>query len=407
MLRLGFSSLVFLCVACCVGKEEHCVGDDCFEEETDPHAYEKYHKPKENKTQRWQYYLQMIKEANAEYKECNGVKCYQKQKKDDFYHWIERGGIAKEEFQYAKLENLGEHYQIINHTLYRQSSCVFPARCSGNEHFILKIIHKLTDMELIINSHDWPKVRVTGIDAPVLSFSKTSRETDLLYPAWSFWEGGPAVWPIYPTGIGRWDLMRKDMRKAADEWPWEKKKPKAFFRGSRTSSERDPLVYLSWQESSLFDAHYTKNQAYKGKEDTLGDPPAEEIPLDKHCDHKYLFNFRGVAASFRLKFLFLCKSLVFHVGHEWIEFFYTALKPWVHYIPVSEKLTEVRELIDFAREHDDVVKEIALRGHDFIRKNLRMADVQDYWFQVLNRYAKLMKWKPERDYNLVEIKKRR
>ena len=28
-----------------------------------------------------------------------------------------------------------------------------------------------------------------------------------MYPAWTFWEGGPAVWPIYPTGLGRWDLQ--------------------------------------------------------------------------------------------------------------------------------------------------------------------------------------------------------
>jgi len=30
-----------------------------------------------------------------------------------------------------------------------------------------------------------------------------------MYPAWTFWEGGPAVWPIYPTGLGRWDEQRE------------------------------------------------------------------------------------------------------------------------------------------------------------------------------------------------------
>lgn len=34
-----------------------------------------------------------------------------------------------------------------------------------------------------------------------------------MYPAWTFWEGGPAVWPIYPTGLGRWDLMREDLKR--------------------------------------------------------------------------------------------------------------------------------------------------------------------------------------------------
>lgn len=35
----------------------------------------------------------------------------------------------------------------------------------------------------------------------------------------------------------------------------------AFFRGSRTSAARDPIVRLSRQEPSLVDAAYTENQS--------------------------------------------------------------------------------------------------------------------------------------------------
>ena len=45
-----------------------------------------------------------------------------------------------------------------------------------------------------------------------------------------------------------------------------------------------------------------------------GEDPSPEVSLEDHCKFKYLFNFRGVAASFRLKHLFMCKSLVLHVG---------------------------------------------------------------------------------------------
>ena len=76
---------------------------------------------------------------------------------------------------------------------------------------------------------------------------------------------------------------------------------------------------------------------------------------------RILFNFRGVAASFRLKHLFLCNSLVFHVGDEWLEFFYDALKPWVHYIPVDKDLREAKDLIEFALANDEVSKQIAKR----------------------------------------------
>ena len=60
------------------------------------------------------------------------------------------------------------------------------------------------------------------------------------------------------------------------------------------------------------------------------------------CSYRYLFNFRGVAASFRFKHLFLCDSVVFHVGEDWLEFFYPAMKPWVHYIPVRQDMADVR-----------------------------------------------------------------
>ena len=130
--------------------------------------------------------------------------------------------------------------------------------------------------------------------------------------------------------------------RAAKRWPWGKKQSKAFFRGSRTSADRDPLVLLSRAEPDLVDAQYTKNQAWKSEKDTLNMPPAQELKLADHCEWKYLFNFRGVAASFRFKHLFLCDSVVFHVGNDWLEFFYPALKPWVHYIPVRQDLKDAR-----------------------------------------------------------------
>ncbi|KAK2182100.1 hypothetical protein NP493_366g01032 [Ridgeia piscesae] len=309
----------------------------------------------------------------------------------DFAVW--QGGITKEDFQQAK--ERGVYYQIINHKLYREKPCMFPSRCQGVEHFIHKVIKKLPDMEMYINVRDWPQSSSYSRPIPVFSFSKVRDENhDIMYPAWTFWEGGPAVWPIYPTGLGRWDQQREIIPKAAAKWPWEKKKNVAFFLGSRTSSERDPLILLSRKHPELVNAKYTKNQAWKSDKDTLGMPPATEIKLEEHCDYKYLFNFRGVAASFRLKHLFLCDSLVFHVGEDWLEFFYPGLKPWVHYIPVTPDLHKARELIEFAQQNDAVVRKIAERGRRFIWEHLRMEDIECYWEKLLKRYAKLMKWKP-------------
>ena len=63
-------------------------------------------------------------------------------------------------------------------------------------------------------------------------FLQTPSYYDIMYPAWSFWAGGPAI-ATEPTGIGRWDLKRESLVAASEEWPWERKRDVGFFRGSR------------------------------------------------------------------------------------------------------------------------------------------------------------------------------
>uniref|UniRef100_A0A3Q0SM13 Protein O-glucosyltransferase 1 n=1 Tax=Amphilophus citrinellus TaxID=61819 RepID=A0A3Q0SM13_AMPCI len=295
-----------------------------------------------------------------------------------------KGGISEDVMAATVQRGVGTHYQIIGHKLYREHNCMFPARCSGVEHFILEVIDKLPDLEMVVNVRDYPQVpHWVQPTLPVFSFSKTSDYKDIMYPAWTFWEGGPAVWPIYPTGLGRWDLMRDELEK--------------------TSPERDPLILLSREAPELVDAEYTKNQAWRSEKDTLGRPPAKGIPLVDHCKYKYLFNFRGVAASFRLKHLFLCGSLVFHVGNEWQEFFYPQLKPWVHYIPVKQDLSDVRELLEFVKENDGIAQEIATRGKEFILSHLQMQDISCYWERLLTEFSQLLTYKPQRKSSYNQI----
>lgn len=147
-------------------------------------------------------------------------------------------GITKDMIDAVR--NKGVVYQVIENHIYRQKDCNFPARCSGIEHFIKNTLRKvkLPNMELVINVRDYPQIMEHyGPQGPVLSFSKTSDYKDIMYPAWSFHEGGPAI-SLYPTGLGRWDLLRDSLNNAADKYPWSKKKTMAFFRGSRTSDER-------------------------------------------------------------------------------------------------------------------------------------------------------------------------
>ncbi|XP_012274696.1 O-glucosyltransferase rumi homolog [Orussus abietinus] len=357
--------------------------------------------------ERYDRYFKAIDDAQKNFVEVNCTKnrCFKDIITKDLKPFKLRG-INKKLIDVAK--SRGTFYQIIDGQLYREKDCMFPSRCSGIEHFIFEIINKLPDMDLVINTRDYPQTNQHfGEPLPIFSFSKTSQYFDIMYPTWSFWEGGPAI-ALYPRGLGRWDLHRKSLNAASENLPWPQKKAKAFFRGSRTSSERDNLILLSRKEPDLVDAQYTKNQAWKSDNDTLHVPPALEAPLESHCEYKYLFNYRGVAASFRHKHLFLCRSLVFHVGDEWLEFYYTLMKPWIHYIPVPKNASqsELRELIKFARDNDEISEKIANKGRDFIWQNLTMSNVIAYWRILLKRYSKLLLYKPVLGKSLIRIYKK-
>ncbi|XP_071629795.1 O-glucosyltransferase rumi homolog [Temnothorax longispinosus] len=356
--------------------------------------------------ERYEKYLVAIRNAEQNHEECNNTKheCFKSVIARDLRPFREKG-VSEEMIEAARTR--GTFYQIIKGKLYREKDCMFPARCAGIEHFLLKIVGNLSDMDLVINTRDYPQSsEYFGNAMPIFSFSKTPQYYDIMYPAWAFWEGGPAI-SLYPRGLGRWDQHRKSLNKASLEIPWEKKESRGFFRGSRTNSERDNLILLSRNKPHLVDAQYTKNQAWKSNEDTLHATPASEVSLESHCTYKYLFNFRGVAASFRYKHLFLCRSLVFHVGDEWMEFYYYAIKPWIHYIPVPKNADqkELEDLIEFARNNDDLSKKIAHRGRDFIWNNLRMSDVTYFWKQLLKSYGKLVVYEPVLKKDLINIRK--
>ncbi|VDD94901.1 unnamed protein product [Enterobius vermicularis] len=298
----------------------------------------------------------------------------------------------------------GTRYQIIDGKIYRDSKCLFVPRCEGVQHYLLQIASTLPNTEFVINFQDFPQVSNKQPALPIFSFSKDGNHNDILYPTWSFWSGGPAI-PLYPSGIGKWNQTRQTILRTAESVAWESRKSIGFFRGSRTNINRDKLILLSREKPDFIDARYTKNQAWRSNADTLGEKPAREVLFEDHCRYKYLFNFAGVAASFRHRHILLCGSTVFHVEDRWIEFYYRQLIPWFHYVPVSAELENVEKLISFARNHDNLMETIGRRGQKFIKDHLKEDDVLCYWKLLLQNYTKLLRYVVVKDNSLMKIDK--
>lgn len=349
---------------------------------------------------RWNHYLKAIDEANASFRPCirSSCECFTSQILEDLKPWI-KTGISKDDIDKGK--KFGVHFQVINHQIRRQSDCLFPARCQGVEYFLKKIVKHLNDTEFVMNFHDWPQIPRTMPNIPVFSFSKTPDYQDIMFPAWAFHTGGPAI-DLYPRGIGDWSGLRERIIKKSPLW--EKKLSKGFFRGSRTSPERDPLILLSRSEPDLIDAQYTKNQAWRSLKDTLGQEPAPTVSFEEQCAFKYLVNMRGVAASFRYKHLFLCNSVILNVESDWIEFFYPQLHPWIHYVPVEPDMHDLKDKLLFLREHDEIAKKIARQGFDLIYEKLTEDNIICYWKHLITLYSSLLKFPVIPDPSLHPIK---
>lgn len=74
-------------------------------------------------------------------------------------------------------------------------------------------------------------------------------------------------------------------------------------------------------------------------------------------------------------------------------------------MPVNANPTagELKRLLRFFNEHDDLAREIAERGRNHIWDHLRMKDIHCYWRKLLRKYAKLLRFDVKLDPNLIEI----
>ena len=87
----------------------------------------------------------------------------------------------------------------------------------------------------------------------------------------------------------------------------------------------------------------------------------------------------------------LSNSLIFKPDSNEIQWFYRALIPYEHYIPVDFYLSNLIHAISWARENDAKCQEIAENAMAFAEDNLMMEDVYYYLYLALRRYGGLQR----------------
>lgn len=203
--------------------------------------------------------------------------------------------------------------------------------------------------------------------------------------------------------LAKGEQLKKEALEGNDKYPWDEKSDIAFWRGATTgflgtftlenylNYPRFQLVKMSTENPEWVDARF--HWLCQGTEKFLENNPdfvGQTFGIPEHMQYKYQILVDGNGCTWaRAYWQLFCNSLIIKHDSDWIEYYYPALLPYVHYIPVANDFHNLKEAISWAREHDSLSKEISANAQNFAHQNLKRSDIFYYIYLLLNQYAML------------------
>ena len=266
-------------------------------------------------------------------------------------------------------------------------------------------ITKMPDVVFYITMHDGvmqPNMFSPHLDDfPIFTMSRLTLEKEtqksILVPDFD------ALYENYQV------LKGKDVRKF--EIPWNQKEGKLLWRGSTAQCGSDfsrfPDIssanmseetahlfsrYVICQQSQaypeLIDARYTfLADLDKTFPAVLGLQGSWLTYIDQY-KYKYHIVIHGNAASYTNScWKLFSNSAIFIPETYWEQWYYNALKPYEHFIPVQTDLEDLPEKVLWAKTHDQECQRIAYNSRKFALENLTRDDHLVYFYFLLNSYS--------------------
>lgn len=181
---------------------------------------------------------------------------------------------------------------------------------------------------------------------------------------------------------------------------WKDKINKCVFRGSATgcfiddTNVRIKATMLSKQHPDLLDAGIiTFNRKPKkniGKAITIIKPnfnKANFMTLEDKVKYKYILNLDGHVSAFRLGHELSLGSVVLIPKSHYYLWFSYLLKPYEHFVPVDNDLSNLISQINWCIDNDDKCKQIAINARNFYNKYLCEKGIYDYMQKILSQIS--------------------
>lgn len=303
--------------------------------------------------------------------------------------WVANNALVRFEFQ----RNEGDNNVI---TLFN----MFKTLCKTRN---------VPDIEFFVNRRDFPQLKSNDTEpynhmydsqhfsllshkydkyAPILSGSTSSNFADIAFPTYEDWAravnqetGNVFLYSCreYPQ------IIKRD---------WKNKTDKAVFRGATTgagvnsqTNQRLKALDISEERPDLLDVGITswnfRPRKYEGERylqtiERSHYPKANKLSLQDQSNYKYILTLEGHVAAYRLSYELSTESVILLANSRWKMWYYKFLKPYVHYVPVSENLEDLVEKIEWCRNNDAECEKIALNAKKFYDTYLGTRGVLDF-----------------------------
>ncbi|GFZ06869.1 O-glucosyltransferase rumi-like protein [Actinidia rufa] len=259
---------------------------------------------------------------------------------------------------------------------------------------------RLPDLELMFDCDDRPAVRskdYKGPNAgppPLFRYCSDAWSLDIVFPDWSFW--GWAEINIKP-----WKHILKDIKEGNKRTKWEDRVPLAYWKGNpQVDKTRQDLLkcnisdHQNWN-TLLYVQDWIKEskQGYK------------QSNLEDQCTHRFKIYIEGWAWSVSEKYILACNSPTLYVTPHYYDFLIRGMVPQKHYWPIKDtnKCKSLKFAVEWGNNHTDKAHAIGEAASHYIQEDVKMENVYNYMFHLLNEYAKLLKFKPSVPPNAIEL----
>ncbi|KAI3929980.1 hypothetical protein MKW98_004134 [Papaver atlanticum] len=241
---------------------------------------------------------------------------------------------------------------------------------------------KLPDLDLMFDCLDWPAIKASDYQGPnatgappLFCYSGNAETLDIVFPDWSFW-GWPEI------NIKPWNILSKEIKEGNKKTKWMDRIRYAYWKGNPSvAPNRREFIKCNVSEKHDWNARlYAQDwraETRKGYQNSN---------LATQCTHRYKIYIEGQAWSVSEKYILACDSPTLLIKPIYYDFFTRGLVPMQHYWPIKGKdsCRSIKFAVDWGNDHPE----------KFMHEGLKMDNVYDYMFHLLNEYAKLLRYKP-------------